>query len=235
MLVCHTSDCVFVCCFALQYNFSCNIPTLSAGGSLRLLILNSMPCFSASTLCWLLNINSVFQYCYWEIWLQQCPFATPAFTFSGICTTMDISDSLRYGGFAIVVGSPTFMCNLWMTRNTILPRVALVVLSSVASNKVAGFGISGRLTATICVTRPNWCSLSLRAMWALTSALLLKLSHRLPSERKIWWYGTLIHIGCLYLHTPRGAPDSQIELYNILNHWFIFCESVAFFDEKSSE
>ena len=31
------------------------------------------------------------------------------------------------------------------------------------------------------------------------------------------------------------ATDSQIELYNILKHWFIIYESVAFFDEISAE
>ena len=31
------------------------------------------------------------------------------------------------------------------------------------------------------------------------------------------------------------ATDSQIELYDILKHWFIICESVAFFNEISAE
>ena len=66
---------------------------------------------------------------------------------------MGISDSLSYGGFAILLGSPTFMRNLILTRNIILPRIALVVLLTVSSNRVAGFVISDSLTTITCVTR----------------------------------------------------------------------------------
>jgi len=53
------------------------------------------------------------------------------------------------------LGYPTFMRNLWLTRNIILPRVALTVLYTVSSSKVTGFIIYESLTTTNCVTRLN--------------------------------------------------------------------------------
>ena len=53
------------------------------------------------------------------------------------------------------LGSPTFMRYLRLTRNIILLRVSPVgLILSVASNKIAGLIVSGRLTDTNSVTKP---------------------------------------------------------------------------------
>ena len=98
------------------------------------------------------------------------------------------------------------MRNLWLTRNIILPRVALAVLFTVFSSKVTGFSFFGRWTTTNCVTKPNWCSLSACLLWALAILFPSLLSQLLSPVRQIGWYGTFIHIGLLYLRTLRGAP-----------------------------
>jgi hypothetical protein len=46
-----------------------------------------------------------------------------------------------------------------LARHPILLRLAIQVRSSVASLDVAGFAFSGRLTTSICVTKPNWVRL----------------------------------------------------------------------------
>ena len=109
------------------------------------------------------------------------------------------------------LGYPTFMRNLWLIRNIILPRVALAVLFTVSSSKVAGFSQFGGLTTTNCVTRPDWCSLSARSLWALAILFPPLLSQRLSPVRQIGRYGTFIHIGLLYLRTLRGAPKDTKE------------------------
>jgi hypothetical protein len=111
------------------------------------------------------------------------------------------------------LGYPTFMRNLWLTRNIILPRVAFAVLFTVSSSKVAGFIISESLTSTNSVTRLNWCSLSTCSLWALIMLFPSLLSQLLSPVRQIGWYGTFIHIGLLYLRTLRGAPETAKKIY----------------------
>ena len=52
-------------------------------------------------------------------------------------------------------GSPRFLDATVQARPPLSPRGALQLLSLVASPQMAGFTISGRLAAPICVTRPN--------------------------------------------------------------------------------
>ena len=54
-----------------------------------------------------------------------------------------------------VLGSPTFMRHLRLTRNIILLRISPVGFTlTITSNKMAGLIISGRLTDINCVTKP---------------------------------------------------------------------------------
>jgi hypothetical protein len=56
---------------------------------------------------------------------------------------------------AISLGSPTFMRYLILARNIILLRVSAGLPIAISSSNIAGFVISGRLTDTISVTKPN--------------------------------------------------------------------------------
>ena len=78
--------------------------------------------------------------------------------------------------------------------------------------RIAGFINSGRLTAAICLTRPDWCSLSIRASRALTLSFPPALSQWLQPERQIGLCGSFIHIGINLIKkkcTPRGAPKKH--------------------------
>lgn len=56
--------------------------------------------------------------------------------------------------YSVLLGSPTFMRYLCVTRNIILLRVSVNVLFTVASIDIAGFIKSGSLTDTKSVTEP---------------------------------------------------------------------------------
>ena len=58
-----------------------------------------------------------------------------------------------------LLGSPTFMRYLFPARNSILPRVSLVVRIVINPNKMTGFSIFDRLANTTRVTRLNYGSL----------------------------------------------------------------------------
>ena len=85
--------------------------------------------------------------------------------------------------------------------------------------RIAGFINSGRLTAAICLTRPDWCSLSIRASRALTLSFPPALSQWLQPERQIGLCGSFIHIGINLIKkkcTPRGAPEKNKVFLGVL-------------------
>ena len=57
--------------------------------------------------------------------------------------------------YSIPLGPPTFMRYLCLARNIILLRVSVDLLFAIPSINIAGFSISGRLTDTIGVTKPD--------------------------------------------------------------------------------
>jgi len=87
------------------------------------------------------------------------------------------------------------------------------VLFADASIGVAGFIQSGRLTTTSCVTRPNYCSLSLPLVRAFVLSFPPKQSHLLQADRHLGLCGSCIHIGfCLCL--PHASWRTKLHKFS---------------------
>ena len=187
----------------LQYSFSCNILTRSASGKVCL-----FTCFSPILILFksILDFSLLLKSMFKVMPLRSCRFI--------ILGYHHYYEHIRLPSLSKVtlrmLGYPTFMRYLRLTRNIILLRISLVGFTlSVSSNKIAGLITFGRLTDIISVTKPDWCSLSFRTWWALTSLSPPLLSQWLQPERQIGSCSSFIYIGIyLYLRTPRGAPKN---------------------------
>jgi len=74
----------------------------------------------------------------------------------------------------------------------------ILFLFSTLSSLVSGFIIYGRLTTAVCVTKPDFCSLCVRALRALMYEFPPTLSQLLQPERQIWLIVTFIQLGIYY-------------------------------------
>ena len=97
-------------------------------------------------------------------------------------------------------------------RNSILPRVSLVVRFVVNPNKMTGFSTFERLADTTCVTRLNYSSLQKRN--SLNSVRLVSLPNiRATLTRTTnlvtWLFHPLGNLIYIYKRTPRGVPKPQ--------------------------
>ena len=141
-------------CLAFWYNLHCNENTLSASLISPFFLLNKASCCSAPSFWWYLFLNFDWSSIFVSFIHSNAPSLLPLLPFRGsslLWASPIPSTSLD----RLSLGPPTFMRNLRATRNTILPRVVPIVLFADASNGVAGFIQSGRLTTTISVTGPN--------------------------------------------------------------------------------
>jgi hypothetical protein len=86
---------------------------------------------------------------------SNAPSLLPLLPFRESNTNMGISESLSSRWPSALLGPPTFMRYLISARNSILPRVFLVVRFVVNPNKITGFSNVERLANTISVTRLN--------------------------------------------------------------------------------
>ena len=124
---------------------------------------------------------------------SRVPSLRPLLPFRTSNTTTNSSDTLGNSWTRTVpLGPPTscpdlsgFMCYLRTARNTILLRVSADLQRTVESASMAGFTISGRLTDTNRVTKPNWCSLQHSPARASQSSFPNSASGGLQPERLI--------------------------------------------------